>query len=151
MKIDWEKFQTAYNNASPDVQLLIDSEKIASRVDIVINKYNLTVPRASLVACAVNLILGMENETAVIVFLKSHQINDGQAQIMVGEISRYEGIDSSQKNSSEIASEIKEAESALSRISNLRTMATDGAQVGYQSTEEPVYTSVQSALLNESK
>lgn len=50
-----------------------------------------------------------------------------------------------------VATEIAETEAELEKLSKLRTMATDGAQVGYQSTEEPVYTSVQSALLNESK
>jgi hypothetical protein len=50
-----------------------------------------------------------------------------------------------------VATEIAETEAELDKLSKLRTMATDGAQVGYQSTDEPVYTSVQSALLNESK
>jgi hypothetical protein len=50
-----------------------------------------------------------------------------------------------------IATDIAETEASLASLSRVRTMATDSAQVGYQSTEEPVYTSVQSALLNESK
>lgn len=50
-----------------------------------------------------------------------------------------------------VVKEIAEAEANLESLGRLRTMATDSAQVGYESTEEPVYTSVQSALINESK
>lgn len=50
-----------------------------------------------------------------------------------------------------VATEVTNSTTAPETVSPLRTMATDGAQVGYQSADEPVYTSVQSALLNESK
>jgi hypothetical protein len=51
----------------------------------------------------------------------------------------------------DVVSEIAETEATIASLGRLRTMATDSAQVGYESTAEPVYTSVQSALINESK
>lgn len=56
-----------------------------------------------------------------------------------------------QTNEKNIMSEIAETEAALETIAPLRTMATDGKQIGYASTEETTYTSHQSAILNEGK
>jgi hypothetical protein len=52
---------------------------------------------------------------------------------------------------SSIQEDLAEIEKSLHQLSPVRTMASDGKQIGYSSTIEDTHTSTQSALINETK
>jgi len=52
---------------------------------------------------------------------------------------------------SSIQEDLAEIEKSLHQLSPVRTMASDGKQIGYSSTTEDTYTSTQSTLINKSK
>jgi hypothetical protein len=64
-------------------------------------------------------------------------------------INYYQGM--LELENDDITNDLAEIEQSLHQINPVRTMAGDGKQIGYSSTTEDIYTSTQSAIINESK
>jgi hypothetical protein len=95
---------------------------------------------------------GLDAHTANLVARAMHQALPSEIQKYCTEtwelISKVAEVSDEEES---ISSEIAETEAALEKVSPIRTMAGDSKQVGYSSTEEPTYTSIQSAIINEAK
>lgn len=76
---------------------------------------------------------------------------DNQSLILFAEIEEEEETPTIIENETKEAVVTPSAPASKPIINPLRTMATDGKGVGYESVEEPVYTSVQNAIINESR
>ena len=103
---------------------IIDKEKFAEFVTAELN-----IPQEKSAVLAQTMILALPTEI----------------QTFLSPFENIQSVDTTSKKNTQPASSTSET------VSPIRTMATDSVQIGYQSTDEPVYTSVQSALLNESK
>lgn len=93
----------------------------------------------------------IDNHTADLLAHAMHQALPTEIQKQYKEtwelISKMETLTEEESINAEIA----ETEADLEKISPIRTMAGDSKQIGYSSTTEPTYTSIQSAIINEPK
>lgn len=129
MNNDWETFQTAYQSASADVKTLIASEEIKLFVDI-------TLPfvedklRIALVRDITDWLLAMSDATQVKMYTEAGILTAAEGEKISNWVLEKLGTN-------------KNNPTLLPTVSNIRTMKSDA--------EEPVYTSTQSAILNEGR
>lgn len=149
MKLQWEKFQAAYASSKPELQLLIDGDKIPLCANNLIGRYNLKIAKADLIVLAVNKILNLEADEILIEYLDQYTEDKAMAAKIINELyvcavgsepSTVVGINSATFVPPRPAEPVPE-------VPKLRTMASDSVQVGYASLEEPTHTSSQDSVL----
>ncbi len=142
MILNWEKFQVAYSQASADIKLLIDSDKIPACAEEICHNYALPLStKKALVISATNKILNLEDDTFNIKMLTEQGIDP----IKIGEI-----ILSLQNCISGKPTLHEETLPEDTTLGNLRTMKGDGKQIGYgEQNESLTYSTLQSTILRE--
>lgn len=144
MQLNWEKFQNEYQKATPQIRVIIDGETIPHCVDTVILKNGLPPTlKKELVVSTINKIINLADDSEIYTFLTTKGLPMQQAAQVLGEIVT---CSLSSLTTTTISTPINPEE-----IPPLRTMTSDRVQIGYQNSEEPVYTSIQSAILQEGK
>lgn len=146
-------FIEAYSQANQPIKDLIDSEKVGLFAETIQTNTGDFKQKRELMVAISNRILSLISDSEMVDELE-------KAGVTTDKIAQTKAfIESALKDSAPVEttaipiteSTVNETASEKIIINPLRTMASDGKEVGYQSTEEPVYTSVQNAIINESK
>lgn len=148
MKLHWEKFQAAYASSKPELQLLIDGDKIPLCANNLIGRHNLKIAKADLIVLAVNKILNLETDEVLIEYLSQYTEDKTTAAKVINELYvcavGSEPTPASTKSTAFVPPPPPEPQP---EVPKLRTMASDSVQVGYASSEEPTHTSSQDSVL----
>ncbi len=144
-------FIEAYSQANQSIKDFIDSEKVGLFTETIqANPGDFKQKREIMIVIS-NRILGLLSDLEMVDELeKTGVTSDKIAQTKAFIEDALEGGEG-EVTAVPIIKAFNETTTVKPIINPLRTMATDGKEVGYQSTEEPVYTSVQNAIINESK
>ena len=148
MSDTFTRFQEAYQAADQATKDLIDSEQIGLFADEIVTTTEDGKQKRQIIVILSNRILDIITDSEMV---------DGLEQLGIGaeSISKAKAF-VDQKDTvvapiSSIEEDLAEIEKSLHQINPVRTMASDGKQIGYSSTTEDTYTSTQSAIINESK
>ncbi len=146
MNNSWETFQTAYASASQADKAIVDSETIPNCVGKIASENNIDSNiKRDLIKLFSLLQLKAINEEQVAVELKNSGVVETQKIVASVTNCLKGGI----SNSEVSTTTTPPAQSATKPVSRVRTMAADMKK--YEPTNDKVYTSTQSAILNESK
>lgn len=149
MKLHWEKFQAAYASSKPELQLLIDGDKIPLCANNLIGRHNLKIAKADLIVLAVNKILNLETDEVLIEYLSQYTEDITMATKVINELyicAVGSAPVSASVNNTTFVPPPPPAE-PTPEVPRLRTMASDSVQVGYASLEEPTHSSSQDSVL----
>jgi hypothetical protein len=150
---DWETYQSAYQNARPEQKAVVDSEVVSACVHKVIAEKQLDDSHYSkLVRLFALSILGALAEQTMLAEMKNIGIPDGVTVFDSLKICLAAPPTATQPTTEpDLSSDIAETEAALSALpSHMRTMSQDMAEAKATEGEgEKVYSSTQSAILNE--
>lgn len=161
------EFSIAYSKATQETRDLIDSPTIGDFV-VTLDKMSLKHSSYDLIAEFANYALGISTVEEIELALLPLGYSNIEAQQIISSVNTLFSLKKTIPTSNitpetvgyEVANEIAETEAALEfadteaeleKISPIRTMVGDSKQVGYSSTTEPTYTSIQSAIINEKK
>ncbi len=147
MKDTFSDFLAAYAKAPQNIKDLIDSEKIGLFADSLLAKSAAIIPKNKVLVILSNRVLDLIPDSLMIA--QFEEIGLAQPE-KIADIKNFVILNTATTRN--IASEIAETEAALGEINippihSIRTMASDGKMVGYQSTQESTYSSDQSNLL----
>jgi hypothetical protein len=150
MPTNFEKFIAAYQIADPRIKQIIDSEEIGLFVS---NLTGIGEYKSSLIILISNVVLGTVPKTELTQFLSLVGISDAekQAEILSFVNKLTEPTQFSPRLYSETPNVPSASETATTPIPQLRTMAGDGKQIGYQSLAETTYTSTQDSLMDKTE
>ncbi len=161
MPDSFSQFLEAYSKSNQDIKNIIDSDSIGVFAESIQTDKTNSKQKRQIIVSISNRILDIYNDTSLVDTLDKAGINPENIEKAKAFV---EDLLSSKKQPTvatinpvqtiEVTPAVAQADNAIEIkpiINPLRTMATDGKQVGYQSTEEPVYSSVQTAIINESK
>lgn len=138
------EFIAAYSNASQELKDLIDSSIIGDYISS-LDKIPSGYRTADLIAESANYILGISTAEEIEVML----LPLGYTTIEAGQIIiKLKNLSSS---TTQTANPIVQLQPEPGTTPSIRTMASDSKQIGYSSVEEPTYTTMQSAIINERK
>ncbi|KKT80552.1 MAG: hypothetical protein UW75_C0003G0012 [Parcubacteria group bacterium GW2011_GWF2_44_8] len=155
-----DSFSTEYQAAPDTVKLYIDSEQIMKAVDALYVQYVLPPDlRKNFSNAYIYLALGSIQDGEIVNLLVELGVDPDTAKLCIAQIVSdvrtatlpEELVTSTPLPQSSIEEDLAEIEKSLHQINPVRTMASDGKQIGYSSTTEDTYTSTQSAIINESK
>jgi hypothetical protein len=161
----WEHYQTAYQNADEATKHKLHSSLVPECADALLAEYHIEpIHKRKIMRIVADIILGITSLEEVAKILSDIQTNPDPSKLLErstqlitqvnpkyhdsAEYSEKLSLDTSNSN---IASDIAETEAALAQVDAVRTMQRDMQTAGGGGlTDEPVYTSSQSALLRES-
>jgi len=146
MQLNWEKFQTEYQKATEKTKALIDGETIPLCVASAITKYNLppTLKR-ELTVSVINKLLNLTDDGEIYTQLTKSGLDASRAAGILG------GLLTCSLTNDPTVFAAPTPSQPTSTTPAVRTMTSDGKQIGYQSLEDVEYTNVQAAILHESK
>jgi len=144
-----EKFTEAYKATSDKIRTLIDSDALGIFSSQIINSgYGVESNNKHIITVIIGYrLLNVITPSEVVAELKELGLNSENIELVGKKIENFV-IDNSD-NISKLNLEINETETTQDSSTQIRTMAKDMVQ--NSQTEEVVYSSTQSAILNESK
>lgn len=149
MENNFTNFLEAYKTAPDSIKALIDSEDIGLFIDT-LNAPSAKLQKRELVDLISNTILGMFTQAEFNMKLNNALALDEEIIKKISDFTfqktAYFGVDSSETPPSESSS----TPPATPSLHTVRTMSSDGAAMSVP-LPEATYSSVQSAILNESK
>ncbi len=146
MQLNWEKFQTEYQKATEKTKALIDGETIPLCVTSAITQYNLPLTlKRELTVSVINKLLNLTDDGEIYAQLSKSGLDASRAASILGGL-----LTCSLTNDPTIFATPPPNQS-VTTTPPVRTMTSDGKQIGYQSLDEVEYTNVQAAILHESK
>ncbi len=156
MNNTFEQFLQAYTKASPAVRELIDSEKIGLLCESVLQGVNNSVAglKPKLIVQTSNYILSILSETDLQKNLHALSLDPATTAVLINGAKKLKvdilTTETLVPKSGSISTEIAEAEALLSTMNPEKTIRTMPAGGGSASAET-VYTSTQSAILEEGR
>lgn len=149
MKKDFQQFIASYSSASDEIKALIDSDKIGLFADKIVTEQEGTQKRDIIVSIS-NRILNITSDSELVDDLEQLGISSESIAKAKAFVEQKPEIKEDTPTTS-IAEDLAEIEKSLHQISPVRTMASDGKQIGYSSTTEDTYSSSQSNIIDENK
>lgn len=146
-------FIEAYSQANQSIKDLIDSEKIGQFAETIQTNQGDFKQKRELIVVISNRILSLISDSEMVDELEGVGVTTdkiAQTKAFI-EKALKDSVETEITEIPTTPNPVNETAAEKIIINPLRTMASDGKEVGYQSTEEPVYTSVQNAIINESK
>ena len=150
----YQQFIEAYNNANLELKEFIDSEAIGLFIESKIQGTTYATLKRKLIVLTANKIFNLISDDELSTSLIKIGIQGEDSRTMYNEIKSFVEKVISEIDSSNIFEESiieTKPETPPNTINNIRTMASDGKQVGYENSGDTIYSSSQSAILEEGK
>jgi len=151
MSDSFTRFQEAYSASDQATKDIIDSEQIGLFADEIITMSEDTKQKRQIVVSISNRILNIITDSELVDELEQLGIPAESIAKTKSFVDQKTAAGVTTAPTSSLAADLAEIEQSLHQINPVRTMASDGKQIGYSSNTEDTYTSTQSAIINESK